>query len=110
MNQVGDMKKPEITQQRSNRWWQRLIEKQSESGESITRLCERHGISRHVFYYRRQCQQKQRSSKPKFTEVAVSLINECEVRCRNGRSVIIRGSVSPSALTNIMLAVEGDRQ
>jgi hypothetical protein len=35
-------------------------------------------------------------------------VNECEVRCRSGRSVVVRGAVSPSVLANILLVAEGD--
>ena len=97
------MEKSKANQQRGERWWQRLVEEQAKTGERVVELCARVGVTPRAFYYWRR-----RGVQPSqgFTELEVGLVNECEVRCRNGRSVVVRGAVSPAVLANILMAAE----
>ena len=93
---------------RSSAQWQSIILEQASSGERIEETCARHGISLDSFHrHRRQLNgQANSSSFASFTELEVSLVNECEIRCRNGRAIIVRGAVSPSHLKSILFVVE----
>ena len=97
------MKKGTANRKRSERWWREVIAKQAESGESVAVVCKRRGISPWSFYAWR----KRLGAKPSFSSLEIGLVNECEVRCRNGRCVVVRGAASPSVLANILLAAEG---
>ena len=97
------MKKKVTGSQRGERWWQRVITKQGETREPVAVVCERHGVSPKTFYNWR----KKLQNRPFFSELEIGLVNECEVRCRGGRSVVVRGAVSPEVLANILLAAEG---
>jgi hypothetical protein len=99
------MEKSKATQQRGERWWQRLIEKQARTGERVVELCARHGVTPRAFYYWRRRGAVVQANRG-FTELEVGLVNECEIRCRNGRSVVVRGAVSPAVLANILMAAE----
>ena len=99
------MEKSKANQQRGERWWQRLVEEQAKTGERVVELCSRYGVTPRAFYYWRR---RDAVAQPNqgFTELEVGLVNECEVRCRSGRSVVVRGAVSPAVLANILMAAE----
>ena len=99
------MEKSKAAQQRGERWWRRLIEKQAKTGERVVELCTRYGVTPQAFYYWRRRGVGVRPTQG-FTEMEVGLVNECEVRCRSGRSVVVRGAVSPAVLANILMAAE----
>ena len=89
---------------RGERWWRELVSKQAAGGESVREVCERHGIKCGPFYrWRRKIQGE---SAPKFSEMALSLVNECEIRCRNGRAIVVRGAVSRAVLVSVIEAAE----
>lgn len=98
------MKKELASRKRSERWWQRVITRQGETREPVAVVCQRHGISPKSFYNWR----KRLRERPLFSQLEIGLVNECEVRCRNGRSVVVRGVVSPGVLANVLLAAEGE--
>ena len=99
------MEKSKTNRQRGERWWQRLVEEQAKTGERVVELCARNGVTPRAFYYWRR---RGAVAQPNqgFTELEVGLVNECEVRCRSGRSVVVRGAVSPAVLANILMAAE----
>lgn len=104
------MENTEILRRRSYRnsaEWQSIILEQSSSGERAEETCARHGISLDSFHrHRRELSGKKKSVPGSFTELEVSVVNECEIRCRNGRTIIVRGAVSPAHLKSILLVVE----
>ena len=53
-----------------------------------------------AFYWRRR--RLASKSQVSFTPIEVGLVNEYELRCRNGRSVVIRGAVTPEVLASIL--------
>lgn len=92
-------------ERRSEQWWRGVIAEQETSGETVAVVCRRHGVSTKGFYWRRrQLALKQEAA---FTPIEVGMVNEYEVRCRNGRSVIVRGAVTPSVLASILSVAEG---
>ena len=99
------MEKSKTNRQRGERWWQSLIEEQAKTGERVVELCARYGVTPRAFYYWRR---RGAAVQPNqgFTELEVGLVNECEIRCSNGRSVVVRGAVSPAVLANILMAAE----
>lgn len=97
------MKSEATGRKRGERWWRRVIRKQSETREPVAVVCLRHGVSTKTFYNWR----KKLKCQPLFSQLEIGLVNECEVRCRGGRSVVVRGVVSPEVLANILLAAEG---
>lgn len=91
---------------RDERWWQALLAEQASTKERIADLCARHGVTPWSFYsWRKRLRGK---PQPVFREVELGMVNEYEVRCRNGRSVVVRGAVTPAVLASILSIAEGD--
>ena len=92
---------------RSSAEWQAIILEHTSSGERVEETCARYGISVDSFHrHRRRLNGKAKSASASFTELEVSLVNECEIRCRNGRTILVRGAVSPAHLKSILFVVE----
>ena len=91
---------------RSRLEWQSIISEQRISGEDIKALCKRLGVSPQSFYRQRLLAKSKPSACAAFTELEVSIVNECEIRCRGGRSIIVRGAVCTAHLRNVLLVVE----
>ena len=98
------MRSEATARKHGERWWRRVIGKQSKTLEPVAAVCLRYGISTKSFYTWR----KKLQDRPLFSQLEIGLVNECEVRCRSGRSVVVRGAVSPAVLGNILLAAEAE--
>lgn len=90
---------------RGEAWWRSVIDEQARSGESVKELCEREGVGPQLFYKWR-CRFS-RAEVTSFTAVDIGIVNEYEIRCRNGRSVVVRGAVNAEHLSSVLHAVEG---
>lgn len=92
---------------RGEAWWQELILKRERSGKRVGEICGENGVSTWSFYqWRKRLGEKR--ARPDFTEIEVGIVNEYEVRCRNGRSVVVRGAVTPEVLASILSVAEGE--
>lgn len=92
---------------RSSGEWQAIILEQTSSGERVEETCARYGISLDSFHrHRRRLSGQAKSASASFTELEVNLVNECEIRCRSGRTIIVRGAVNPAHLKSVLLVVE----
>ena len=88
-------------------WWEQVVREQERSGEAIARLCKRYGVGVNSFYlWRKNLKAKQ---SPQFARFEIGLVNECEIRCRSGRGVIVRGAVSLEVLSRALEAAEVTR-
>ena len=103
------MKKQQSGKRRGERWWRRLVDRQAATGERVEEVCKRQGVSTWSFYQWRKRLQANPTGQH-FTTVELGVVNEYEVRCRNGRSVVVRGAVSPAVLASILSIAEGDGQ
>lgn len=102
------MKRNKGTQRgRGELWWVRLIERQAKSGRSVKELCAEAGVTEQSFYWWRKRLAGRGGTISGFTEVELGLVNECEIRCRSGRSVVVRGAVSAEVLQCVLHAAEG---
>lgn len=91
---------------RGERWWARLIERQGKSGRSVKDLCAKAGVTEQSFYFWRKKLAGRTSVVSGFTEVEVGLVNEYEIRCVNGRSVVVRGAVRVDQLRTVLFCAE----
>lgn len=102
------MKRRSIETKRDAGWWRGVIERQRRTGEPVREVCEREGIATQTFYWHRR--KLEGSAKPSFTAVEVGLVNEVEIRLSNGRSVVVRGAVSPDVLRTTLHVAEGGQR
>jgi len=86
-------------------WWRTLIGQQAKTGERVVEICAQEGVTVQAFYWQRKRLIREKAAK--FTEIELGVINECEIRCRNGRSVVVRGAVNPTHLKNVLSVAEG---
>lgn len=101
------MKSEKERGKRGEAWWRKLVEKQEKSGGRVADICAEAGVSAWSFYQWRKRFSAPGRHKAGFTEVELGVVNEYEVKCRNGRSIIVRGAVTPSVLSSIIAVTEG---
>lgn len=70
-------------------------------------LCAQYGVSDQGFYWwRKKLSAGRALAAASFTEVELGLVNEYEVRLKNGRSVVVRGAVSVEQLRTVLTCAE----
>lgn len=90
-------------------YWRSLVKEISNSKEGVEAACERAGVSRANFIWWRRKFRKQSSNLEKtfhVTEVPVIQTTEVEIRCRTGRSIIIRGHSAADLLCKALQIAE----
>ena len=92
---------------RAERWWARLIERQARTGKSVVELCSDSGVSAQSFYWwRRKLSAQTKRVQQSFTEMEVGVASEYEIRLRNGRSVVVRGTANVEELRSVLMVTE----
>jgi hypothetical protein len=93
-------------------YWRSLVKEISNSKEGVEAAYDRAGVPRATFIWWRRKFRKESSKLEKtfhVTEVPLIQSTEVEIRCRNGRSIIIRGHSAADLLRKALQIAEDSK-